>query len=90
MAKYKFSKPWNFGSETITEVEVKENFTAGDIRKLKNSRSSGLQGDFELAVIMAGTNYTQTQADMIPAEDFDSLVDLCANFIPHGKSETES
>lgn len=96
MATYKFKKPWNFGSETVTEVEIKESYTAGDIRKIKNARkvdeNGNLrdQGDFEFALIVVGTGYTPTQAEMIPGEDWDDLVVAIANFIPHGKSGSES
>lgn len=92
MAKYAFSKPWNFGSETITEVEIKEEYTAGDMRKIKNAhRPDGENnGDFEFMLIVVGTGYTQTQAELIPGEDFDDLVEAIANFIPHGSRKKKN
>ena len=88
MAEYKFTRPWKFGSETIESVQVKEQFTAGDMRILKNTNARENMGDFLMKVIQVGTGYTETQAEMIPAEDFDPLTEFIANFMPGGKSKT--
>lgn len=88
MATYKFKKPWDFGGETISEVEIKENFTGADAIALRNIPVEN-RGDIESKMIQIGTGWPKAQVEKIPFNEWDDLAIAVLNFMQGGKTNSE-
>lgn len=85
MATHKFKKPWDFGGETISEVEIKENFTGADAIALRNIPVEN-RGDIEAKMIQIGTGWNKAQVEHIPFGEWDDLALAVLNFMQGGKT----
>lgn len=75
--QYKFKKPFKYGNENIETVELKEEFTAGDLIRITNAAGDG---DRTGAVIVAATGWPLPKVALIPIADAVSIVKTVTPF----------
>jgi len=65
---FKLSKNIKVGSETVSELEIKEEYDCGDMVRIQNAAKKG-DGDLFLELISIGTNQPAPIASKITAKD---------------------
>lgn len=82
--QYKFKKPFKYGNENIETVELKEEFTAGDLIRIGNADGNG---DKTGAVLVAATGWPLPKVAKIPIADALAISEAVTPFF--GLSETD-
>lgn len=83
--QYKLKKSFKFGQETIAEVEIKEDFDAGDVARVQNASKRG-DGDAFIEILSIGTGFPAPKASKIPAADAVEISRLVTNFLNLGEN----
>lgn len=81
---YKLQKEFKFGSETISEVDIKEDYDCGDMVRIQNAAKKG-DGDIFLELISVGTNFPAPKASKISAKDGMKIAGLVKDFLDLGE-----
>lgn len=81
---YKLMKEFKFGNETITEVEVREEYDAGDMARIQNAAKKG-DGDVFLELVCIGTNFPLPKASKIPLKDSVKISLMVKDFLDLGE-----
>lgn len=82
--QYKLSKEIQFGSETISEVTIKEEYDAGDMARILNAKKKG-DGDLFLEAICIGTGFPLPKASKIPTKDSIRISTIVYDFLGVGE-----
>lgn len=77
--KYVFKKPFKYGTETIESVELREEYTAGDMMRISNC--NGKAGDVEGAIAVAATGWPLQKIAAMPLSDYKNLLEKVAPFL---------
>lgn len=81
---YQFKKPFKFGNETISSVELKEEFNVGDMIRIANAKGDG---DRTGALIVSATNWPLPKVAEIPMQDGVAIAEIVGNFISPGQKD---
>lgn len=81
---YKFKKPFKYGTETVESVELKEDYTAGDLMRIQNAKGDG---DKIGAAIVAATNWPLPKVAMIPFNDAVAIQSTVLDFLEIGETD---
>lgn len=82
--QYKFKKPFKFGNETIETVELKEEFTMGDMIRITNAQGKGDQSG---AMVVAATGWPLPKVAQIPMVDAVAIVEKVSSFFDLDQEE---
>lgn len=63
---FKFSKPFKYGDENVTSVDLKEDFDTGDMIRIANCKG---EGDKSGALLCAATRWPIGKVSKIPVKD---------------------
>lgn len=80
---YKLTKPFKYGNETISEIEIKEEYNCGDMVRIQNASAKG-DGDIFLELVVVGTGFPAPKASLIPARDALKITGLVKDFLDLG------
>lgn len=81
---YKLLKEFKFGNETISEVEIKEDYDCGDMVRIQNAAKKG-DGDVFIEIVCIGTGFPLPKASKIPIKDAVKISILVKNFLDLGE-----
>lgn len=81
---YKLMKEFKFGSETITEVDIREEYDCGDMVRIQNAAKKG-DGDIFLELVCIGTGFPAPKAAKIPLKDSVKISVLVKDFLDLGE-----
>ena len=77
MSTYKFQKPFKYGDEVISSVELKDEFDTGDMIRVMNAKG---EGDKMGAMIVAATGWPLPKVAKIPLKETLQLSTKIADF----------
>ncbi|MCF0222858.1 MAG: phage tail assembly protein [Fibrobacter sp.] len=80
--KYQFKKTFRYGSESIDSVELKEEYTTGDLIRIANA--SG-KGDQTGAMLVAATGWPLPKVAQIPIADAVAIAEAITPFFGIGQ-----
>lgn len=81
---YKLIKEFKFGNETITEIEIREEYDAGDMARIQNAAKKG-DGDVFLELLCLGTGFPLPKVSKIPMKDSIKISVLVKDFLDLGE-----
>lgn len=84
--KYTLMKPFQFGKETISEVEIKEDYDTGDVARLMNAKQKGA-GDAFAEIIAIGTDWPVPKVSKIGSKDGLKIFEIVNDFLDDGEGE---
>lgn len=82
---YKLKKQFKFGQETVSEVDIKEDYEAGDLVRVQNANKKG-DGEAFLEILSIGTGFPAPKAAKIPAADAVAISKMVTNFLNLGEN----
>lgn len=83
---YIFKKPFKYGEETISSVELKEEFDVGDMIRITNAKGDG---DRTGAMLVAATGWPLPKVSKISMADGVALAEAVGNFFNPGQKDGE-
>ena len=87
--QYKLLKEVKFGSEVITEVEIKEDYDCGDFARIQNAAKKG-DGDIFLELLSVGTGLPLPKVTKICAKDGMQIVTKVKDFLGLGEMSEDT
>lgn len=82
--QYKFKKPFKYGNETIETVELKEEFTAGDMIRVANAKGDG---DKTGVMLCLATGWALPKVSNMSIIDSIAISEIIAGFFEIGEMD---